>query len=217
MRLSTIDFGSLFSYAPWGTLDAYLRSKTFRTILKNDEYLVSRSNKILMSDYIADEIKKNIQSLPFADYFNTNTILVPTPTSSLITLGSLWVPQRIARALVRKGLGKTVIECVKRVKALPRSSKSLASNRPKAQDHYDSVEVENILSNPTEILLIDDVVTRGATLLGVANKLADAFPNARIHGFAALRTISDSDQFIKINDSCVGKIKLIGNETYRDP
>ena len=89
MRLSTIDFGSLFSYAPWGTLDAYLRSKTFRTILKNDEYLVSRSNKILMSDYIA--------------------------------------------------------------------------------------------------------------------------------GFAALRTISDSDQFIKINDSCVGKIKLIGNETFRDP
>ncbi|MDE1875765.1 MAG: hypothetical protein KGH86_02895 [Thaumarchaeota archaeon] len=101
--------------------------------------------------------------------------MVPTPTSSLITPGSLWVPQRIAKALVRKGLGKTVIECVKRVKALPRSSKSLASNRPKAQDHYDSVEVENILSNPTEILLIDDVVTRGATLLGVANKLADAF------------------------------------------
>ena len=112
MRLSTIDFGSLFSYAPWGTLDAHLRSKTFRTILKNDEYLVSRS---------------------------------------------------------------------------------------------------------TEILLIDDVVTRGATLLGVANKLADAFPNARIHGFAALRTISDPNQFIRINDSCVGKIKLIDNETYRDP
>ncbi len=216
MHLSIIEFCSLLSYAPWGNSDLHLQSKTVTRKIKGDEY-VSISNKILMSDYIADGIKKNMKNLLFADYFKVNPILVPIPTSSLIKPNSLWVPQRIAKALVRKGLGKTVVECVKRVKPLPRSSKSLAQDRPKAFEHYDSVEVSKILSEHNEILLVDDVITRGATLLGIANKLADAFPNTRIRAFAAMRTVSNPSEFVKINDPRVGTITLIDNETFRDP
>lgn len=214
MYLSTIEFGSFLSYAPWGTLDIHLRSKTMRTKLKNDEPL---SNKMLMSDYIADEIRKNLKSLPFANYFNVNPILIPVPSSSLLKKDSLWVPQRIARALVRRSLGKDVAECVKLMKPIRKSSKSSPENRPKASEHYESVEVERILSKPDEILLVDDIVTRGATLLGIANKLTDVFPNAHIRCFAAMRTISNPSEFVKINDPRTGTITLIGNETFRDP
>ena len=48
--------------------------------------------------------------------------------------------------------------------------------RPTAEQHYESISVQGILSEPEEILLVDDVVTRGVTLLGCANRLADAFP-----------------------------------------
>jgi hypothetical protein len=217
MRLVTIDFGSLLSYAPWGNLEIHMKSKTMKTMLKNDWFVDSKSDKVLMSEFVADEIKRNMQSLPFARLFELNPILVPVPPSSLLTKDSLWVPQRIAKALIRRGLGKSVAECVKLVKPLRKSSKSSPENRPKPSEHYDSVEVEQILSNPVEILLVDDIVTRGATLIGVANKLADVFPNADIHGFAAMRTMTPPSNFVKIYDPCIGKIELRGDDAYRDP
>lgn len=185
--------------------------------LKNDEYLNLGNDQILMSDYIAEGIQNNIRKLPFADYFDTKPVLVPIPNSSLNKRGTLWVPQRIATALVRQRLGNRVAECLKRVTPLRRSATSLAADRPKAEEHYDSIEVTKMLDEPTEILLVDDVVTRGATLLGAANKLADAYPNARIRAFAAMRTISTPEDFVKINDPRTGMITLRGDDTFRVP
>lgn len=214
MRLTALQFGSLLTYAPWGTSEAHLRSKTWRTRLKNDEIL---SSGVPVSDYIADEIKKNLSRLPFADYFKVNPILIPVPSSSLPTKDSLWVPQRIAKALVQHGLGKSVAECVKLIKPIRKSSQSSPENRPSPSEHYDSVQVEKILSKPDEILLVDDIVTRGATLIGTANKVADMFPSARIRAFAAMRTISNSNNFEKINDPCTGIIQLVDDSSFRDP
>ena len=131
--------------------------------------------------------------------------------------GTLWVPQRIATALVRRGLGSRVAECLKRVTPLRRSATSLAADRPKAEEHYGSIEVTKMLDDPKEFLLVDDVVTRGATLLGTANKLSDAFPNAQIRAFVAMRTISKPENFVRINAPCKGTITLVGNDTFRNP
>jgi predicted amidophosphoribosyltransferase len=183
--------------------------------LKNDEFILNPP--ILMSDFIADVIKRDLAKLPFAHYFETNPILVPTPNSSLTRPGTLWVPQRLANALVRKGLGKAVVEFLVRVTPLQKAATSLAANRPKAAQHYTSMEVQKGLSEPDEILLVDDVVTRGATLLGAANKLADAFPKARIRVFAVMRTISHPAAFVATYYPCIGTIKLVGDETFRQP
>lgn len=216
MRLSSIEFGSLLTYSPRGTSDGELRSKTTMRMLKGDEFV--SDPPILMSDFIAGGIKNSTGRLPFARYFENNPILVPTPNSSLTRPGTLWVPQRLANALVRKGLGNTVSECLKRVIPLQKAATSFAADRPKAFDHYTSMEVQKVLSEPSELLLIDDVVTRGATLLGAANKLADVFPNARIRAFAAMRTISTPDDFRRILDPCDGIIEDNGyGDTFRRP
>ena len=73
--------------------------------------------------------------------------------------------------------------------------------------------IKELLDSPTEIILVDDVITRGATTLGAVNKLKDAFPNATIRVFAVMRTISNSDEFSEIIQPRVGTIRLVGEDT----
>jgi hypothetical protein len=216
MDLSTIQFGSLFSYSPHGDSDVEKKSRTMRTCLKNDYSLPNSS--ILTSNHISDYIKKNITKLPFAHFLTIKPILVPIPKSSLMQPDTLWVPQRLANALIRNGFGKTVVEYLERVDPLRKSATSLASNRPKAREHYNSFGVrKTIFPEPEQILLIDDVVTAGATIVGAGNKLHDAFPGAHIRAFAAMRTISTPEDFKHIYDPCEGKITLQYEETSRKP
>lgn len=128
--------------------------------------------------------------------------------------GTLWVPQRLANVLAARNLGKS-FECLKRVTPLHKSSASTPANRPKAIDHYNTMKVQTILSESSEILLVDDVVTRGATAMGAANRLDEAFPNVLMRLFAALRAVSPPDVFKKIYDPRVGTIELRGDQTYR--
>ena len=151
-----------------------------------------------------------------ADLFKVNPILVPTPKSSLIRPGDLWVPQRLATALVNRGLGKEAIPCLSRVIPVTKSAGADPADRPPAEVHRDSMGVERILDNPKEILLIDDVVTRGATVLGAANKLAEAFPDARIGAFIAMCTRTRTKDFVRINDPRMGEIYHTINGTFRE-
>lgn len=212
MKINDIDFGCLFTYSPRGTTNEEARSRTFRAKLKGDGYL--EKEKILMTEYIAQGIKNNLEKLPFADFFKKNPTLIPIPNSSLTKTNTLWVPQRLATALVNNGLGEKVSLCLKRTKPLRKSHTS--ANRPKAHEHYDTMAVQKELSEPDEILLIDDFMTRGTTFMGAANRLIDAFPNANIHAFAGIKTISNPENFKKIYDPCIGRINLVGEESYNN-
>lgn len=214
MKLSEIEFASLLTYSPWGTSELAFRSKTAKTNLKTDAHVGPK--QIPMSEYIAQGTKKKLEQLPFTDFFKPNTILIPTPASSKTKKDSLWVPERLAIALVKNGLGKDVKSCLERTTPVRSSHRSSSANRLKAHEHYDTMSVQTILFDPDEILLIDDIITRGATFLGAANKLADAFPKANICAFAAMRTISNPENFSEIFDPCRGKIQLSGEDTYSD-
>jgi len=58
-----------------------------------------------------------------------------------------------------------------------------------------------------QIVLVDDIITRGATVLGAANKLAEAFPDSRIRAFAAVRTVSDPSDFEALFDPVIGSVQ----------
>ena len=109
MNISEIEFGSLLTYTPRGNSEKAKGAKTAMINLKNDNVLHSG---VLTSEYIVQEMKKQINTLPFADYFNSNTILIPTPKSSLIKPNTLRVPQRITSAMINNGLGKSSEECL---------------------------------------------------------------------------------------------------------
>ena len=171
-----------------------------------------------MSDLIANSVQQKCTNPPFDSFFNSNPILVPTPSSGLRRADSLWVPQRLATALQYRGLGRQVADCLIRVTPLPKAATSIASNRPTALQHFHSLDVQKLLTDPNSILLVDDVITRGATLLGAANRLASVYPNTRIAAFAALRTVSNPREFTRITESISGSIKLLSSGgTLRRP
>jgi len=118
MKISQIDFGSFLTYSPYGVTDIEKSSKTTRTNLKEEGFVNVKSKQIPMSDYLAELIKKKIDTLPFVNFFNENTILIPAPSSSLLQPNSLWVPELLANALVKVGLGKDAKSCLQRVYAV---------------------------------------------------------------------------------------------------
>ena len=214
MNITEMEFGTLWKYSPWGNTEEEFRSKTIKANLKTDAVRVE--DKIPMSEYVARGIKNDLEKLPFAKFFEVKPVLVPMPSSSLTKANTLWVPQNLATALVKNGLGEKVSSCLQRTKALQKSHLSTPANRTKAQGHYDSMSVQKELSDPAEILLIDDIITRGSTSIGAASRLADAYPNANIRVLVVMKTITDPKKFKKINDPCIGKIEYSHGECFND-
>jgi hypothetical protein len=216
LNVKQLEFGSLLSYSPRGNSEEEGKSRSVRTALKED-HIISNPD-VSMSEFVSNIVFAYMNILPFANFFQVDPVLVPVPRSGLMKKDILWVPDRLAKALHKKGLGKGVAYCLERRFALPKSATSSPQMRPKAEDHYRSLEVHKIIVDPKEIILVDDVVTRGATLLGAANKLKDSFPDARIRAFAAMRTTgSEPTPFSRIYDPKRGDITLNGHDTTRRP
>jgi|SRR3989344_5443758 len=214
MLISELDFGSYLAYSPRGSSELAKKSRNILNLIKFEKNL--QEPNIFMSEFVAKKMKGDISNLPFKDFFGPDVFLVPAPKSSLMKPNSLWASEKIAKALSKEGFG-ICFPCLERVTAVTKSATSKSEDRPKAKDHYDSLRVKSSIKVPKEIVIIDDVVTRGSTLLGCASRLHKAFPNIPIRGFAVVRTISEARKFKEISDACVGKITLSGNETFRHP
>ena len=66
--------------------------------------------------------------------------------------------------------------------------------------------------------MVDDIVTRGCTLLAAASRLSDAFPKADIRAFAMVRTMGLVPDITVTIDPCVGSISSVGGtEANRTP
>ncbi len=105
MNLSQLEFGALLTYTPRGNTLKTMHSKDVMIALKRDQFV--NTPPILMSEWVAKKVQQKIAELPFAQFFQPNTILVPVPKSSLMQPNTLWVPERIATALVAVGYWKT--------------------------------------------------------------------------------------------------------------
>jgi len=215
--LSRLEFGSFLSYTPRPTPGDQEQegSKNLTTNLKRDRAVGNPPAPV--SQLLATAMKEHLASLPFRQFFGPTTALVPVPSSSLRSKGALWVPLNLAEALEALGLGQAMPILSRRV-ALPKSATAEAKHRSTAVAHYESLDVDARLDVPEEILLVDDVITRGATLLGAASRLHHSFPAARIRAFAMVRTVSNAEEFVSLKDSHTGCIELRSNgQTSRRP
>jgi predicted amidophosphoribosyltransferase len=108
-----------------------------------------------------------------AGLLSTDATLVPIPPRTLQRPHSVWPPYTIARALVQHGLGQSVAALLDRRHPIRKSAGS--AKRPSVEEHRRSMAVRGALLAPARIVLVDDVVTRGATLMGAAQVLWRAF------------------------------------------
>lgn len=210
--IERLDYASFFAYTPRPKFDEAKHAKDFTWALKRDEAL---PNGTCQSAHLAHLMSQQLSKYDF-DFFKSKPILVPVPKSSPTRPGDLWVPQRIADSMVEEGLGRAVQSCLKRHTAVRKSAFSSPSDRPKAFDHYNSLSVE-ALTDVDDLVLVDDVVTRGATFLGAASRIKERFPNARIRAFALICTRSKPTEFSTFVDPAVGRIELETGQSRRRP
>jgi hypothetical protein len=210
MRLSQLEFGSLLAYCPRGGSSAEIqRSRQIMRFVKNDSFV--ENPPVLMSDWISSTMERRRSDLPFDSIFRINAVLVPLPRSSLLQPDSLWVPERLAKALIKRRFGARVMPCLTRLRAVRKSATSQADQRPTPTEHFESFAVQGNLGSAEDIVLIDDIVTRGHTMIGAANRLLEVFPSSRVHAFAAMRTLSDWTDFSHIYDPQIGSIEYREN------
>jgi predicted amidophosphoribosyltransferase len=123
----------------------------------------------------------------------------------------------IAEALVEAGLARRVLPALTRAVAVPKSAFASAGQRPTARRHHETMRVGPEVGATARLLLVDDVVTKGNTILGAASRLSEGFPQSEISGFALLRTLGLQPEIERIVDPVVCVIQLQGDEAWREP
>ena len=126
--------------------------------------------------------------------------------------GALWPAYEIANELHALGFGSRVMRNLSRRQAVTKAATAASRERPKAKAHFESLEFASPLELPAKVTLVDDVITRGAQLLGAAWRIWADRPDVTVRGFAVVRTISDPADFSTIAAPCVGTVTLRRDE-----
>jgi hypothetical protein len=127
------------------------------------------------------------------------------------------VASLISSALHELGLGRETWEGLQRLRPVARSSDAWRWERPTVEQHYQSFAVAALSSPPTDIVLVDDVVTKGRTLVAGALRMREVFPNATIRALALIRTRGLVNEVNRLFDPCVGMIRWDGRDARREP
>lgn len=207
--IQVLSFASCYVYSPSGSTTACRRSRLLRALLK-------AGDRRFMLKYAVRVREQGIAASPIAGFFTPSTVLVPIPGSAPRSAGAATVAGSLAQALVDEGLGHSIWPGLRRVRAVRKSGTACPGLRPTVQNHYDSFAVENS-PLPPDVLLVDDIVTKGRTLLAAAARLQDACPGARIRAFALVRTMGLAPDVDRLLDPCVGEITWRAGDAYRNP
>lgn len=144
--------------------------------------------------------------------FDGSPILVPVPGAGLTKPNSVWSSRRVCEELVRQGLGDDVLSLVTRTTAVVKSAGSAV--RPTLEEHVSSFSLQPGLRPPSRIIVVDEVVTSGTTIMGCAMKLASAYPGIPISGFALARVQSAGNP-TRVLDPAIERITLDGQRCRR--
>lgn len=163
----------------------------------------------------------------FASAFGSRALLVPVPGSAPAQRAD-WVGARLAWCLREVGLAAEVWPILQRRLAVRKSAFAAVGRRPSVLEHYESFAVERSLpgralvrrcagAGGLQLTLVDDVITRGRTLLAAARRLHEAFPTAKISAFALLRTLGPDEALRRVFDPCRGDIRWASGDARRYP
>ncbi len=198
--LSELKYSALAQFSSSGTQEYSRRTKDVVEALKrgNDE-VIAKS---------AFRVHENLDL--FADFFGPSVVLVPAPGHApRVGSDSSWVPRLLCDAIVKVGAAASVEEYLVREFAVKQSRYSSSAERPTAQVHLDSFGIsmpDGAMFPPEKIVLVDDVVSRGRTLLAGATALSEAFPEVPVLAFAVFRTIGFGQEVENIRAPFIGEI-----------
>lgn len=204
-----IPFASCYVYSPTGESAMSARSRLLRALLKEGD-------AHFMIKY-AVRVRRQMQpAAALAGFFLSGDLLVPVPRSSPKVAGA-WAAAELARALVLQGVGGASWAGLRRISAVRKSATCARGSRPSVERHYDSFRLEPLEFRPASVVIIDDVITRGRTLLAAAARVREAFPEAHIRAFALLRTLGFISGLRSLLEPCRGEIRWMDGDARRFP
>lgn len=208
--IQTITYASCYVYSPTGAGAVCARSRLLRALLKSGD-------AAFMLKYALRVRQQAEASAALAGYFSGSDVLIPVPGCGPSLGGGLWTAEHLSFALVNAGLGGVAWSGLRRVRAVPKSASAAPGDRPTVSLHYESFVVERPPVSPDRIVLIDDVVTKGRTLLAAASRVREAFPSAQIQTFALVRTMGLISGINRLLDPCKGQICWRYGDAHRRP
>jgi hypothetical protein len=210
--IPTIEYASCYVYSPSGTGVVCERSRLLRALLK-------AGDAAFMLKYAFRVRQQADESPQWAGFFGATDVLVPVPGSAPHSVGDPWAAEHLAVALINAGLCGQTWTGLRRVRPVRKSATAAPGRRPTVDVHYESFDIEPTPAVPTpeRILLIDDVVTRGRTLLAAASRVQEAFPRAQIRAFALVRTMGMVAKVAQLLDPCRGEIRWRAGDAHRSP
>jgi len=207
--LSEVRFGSFIVYSPRGVSDVSLRSRSLSYGIKHGR-----------DETLRAIVARLVQELPgsvLEAVLAPDVTLVPAPRSAPLFAGAFWPARWISEALVAAGLGARVVPCLERREQVLKSAFQPMGLRPNVRKHYETIGVTGLPLGGGRLTIVDDVVTKGSTLLAAASRLAEMFPDAEICTFALIRTMGRQPDVDKIVEPCIGEIRRIGDDANRRP
>lgn len=213
---SRLSFASLLQYSPRGETAGSRLSQTVRDAVKSDGYY--REIRILA--HASRRLSEATATQPWLmEYFGPDVGLIPVPRSSPLKVSTaLWPPRKLCEFMVEQGLGKSVIPVLERTSAVTKSATAEKGHRPSPLKHYETTQVTRINRPPARLVLVDDFITRGSTLVGVWRRVKETFPESEIRCFALVRTRS-GEEVERILEPVEGTIEFDekSGRLFRDP
>lgn len=225
VKFPALPFASCFAYLPGGRGPVYDEGRLLCARLKSGdrEWLPKLAAQVWL---------EAIGNGRFTRAFGDGVVLVPVPGSASAQ-HACWVGGLLAWCLREVGLAAEVWPILRRRYAVRKSAFAAAGERPSVLEHYASFAVERAsggrvrmgacgamgesAGEDLRLTLVDDVITRGRTLLAAAAKVHEAFPAAQIRAFALLRTLERGEALHQVLAPCAGEVRWQSADARRYP
>jgi hypothetical protein len=206
--LPELEYAAFLVYSPRGTTGPSIASRGLTYKIKQDQGTVIHDAVRILAGRIADPLLRS--------FLGPEVILVPAPRSTLLVKGALWPARRVCEELARAGLGADTRTLLRRVEAVPKAATAVRGERPSASKHLATLAVGPSLLPASAITIVDDVITKGATLLACASALRPVYPDARIRAFALVQTLGLVPEVEAPISPHSGRIVRRGDDAWRE-
>ena len=209
LPLAYVTFASCYVYSP--RAQGWLAEASRRLCDR-----VKSSDSLWLPRYAGFVYRTSLNDPNLATLFPPDAVLTPVPGSAC-SGGTPWAAFRLAVALSEVGFALQVWTGLRRRYAVTKSATAPSAARPTVHQHYHSFEVLPTASAIRRLVLIDDVITKGRTLLAAAARLRSELPFADIRGFALIRTQGLVRNIEHLAEPCYGVVRWAGGDARREP
>ena len=209
LTVSSLSFASCYVYAPRA---AGVLAEVSRRICER----VKTIDALWLPGYARFVYQATLCDARLAAVFARDVTLVPVPGSAR-SGAAPWPALQLALAMSAVGLALPVWAGLRRQVAVRKSATAPSAARPSVRQHFESFQVAAPPSALRRIVLIDDVVTKGRTLLAAAARLQAELPSVDVRAFALIRTQGFLPHLDHLTESCHGIIRWAGGDARREP